>query len=48
MQRRALMQWMAAAGIVPGAAYAQTAAALRPGKPFAGTTVNVLSVVDAA
>ena len=45
MQRRALMQWMAAAGIVPGAAYAQTAAALRPGKPFAGTTVNVLSVV---
>ncbi len=45
MQRRALMQWMAAAGIVPGAAYAQTTAALRPGKPFAGTTVNVLSVV---
>ena len=45
MQRRALMQWMAAAGIVPGAAYAQTAAALRPGKPCAGTTVNVLSVV---
>jgi multiple sugar transport system substrate-binding protein len=39
------MQWMAAAGIVPGAACAQTAAALRPGKPFAGTTVNVLSVV---
>ncbi len=45
MQRRALMQWMAAAGIVPGAAYAQNTAALRPGKPFAGTTVNVLSVV---
>jgi multiple sugar transport system substrate-binding protein len=45
MQRRALMQWMAAAGVVPGAAYAQTTAALRPGKPFAGTTVNVLSVV---
>jgi multiple sugar transport system substrate-binding protein len=39
------MQWMAAAGVVPGAAYAQTTAALRPGKPFAGTTVNVLSVV---
>ena len=45
MQRRALMQWMAAAGIVPGAAYAQNTAALRPGKPYAGTTVNVLSVV---
>lgn len=45
MQRRALMQWMAAAGIVPGAAYAQSTAALRPGKPYAGTTVNVLSVV---
>jgi multiple sugar transport system substrate-binding protein len=45
MQRRALMQWMAAAGIAPGAAYAQSRAALRPGKPYAGTTVNVLSVV---
>ena len=45
MQRRALMQWMAAAGIVPGAAYAQNTAALRPGKPYAGSTVNVLSVV---
>ena len=45
MQRRALMQWMAAAGIVPGVGYAQNSAALRPGKPFAGTTVNVLSVV---
>jgi multiple sugar transport system substrate-binding protein len=39
------MQWMAAAGIVPGAAYAQNTAALRPGKPYAGSTVNVLSVV---
>lgn len=45
MQRRALMQWMAAAGVVPGAAYAQNTSALRSGKPYAGTTVNVLSVV---
>lgn len=45
MQRRTWMQWMAAAGIAPGLAHAQSTAALRPGKPFAGATVNVLSVV---
>ena len=48
MNRREWMQWSAAAtGLgLPALGSAQTAsAALRPGKPFAGQTVNVLSVV---
>lgn len=47
MNRRDLMQWSAATALGLhglGSAHAQSAA-LRPGKPFAGQTVNVLSVV---
>ena len=46
MQRRHLMQWAAAsAGLGPLASAAQAQAALKPGKPYAGATVNVLTVV---
>jgi multiple sugar transport system substrate-binding protein len=45
MQRRELIQLMAATGFTPLLGHAQTTAALKPGKPYAGTTINVLSVV---
>lgn len=45
MKRRDLMKLAAAGGLVPGVAGAQSGPALTPGKPFAGATVNVLSVV---
>ena len=46
LNRRTWMQWSAAAAAVPhlGAAHAQSAS-LKPGKPYAGQTVNILSVV---
>ena len=46
MQRRHLMQWAAAgAGLGSLAPAARAQAALKPGKPYAGATVNVLTVV---
>jgi multiple sugar transport system substrate-binding protein len=46
MKRRDLMKLAAVGGLLPAAASSQSkSAALKPGKPFAGTTVNVLSVV---
>jgi multiple sugar transport system substrate-binding protein len=48
MQRRQLMQWTAAAGCSPWALWAPSASAqasLKPGKPYAGTTLSVLTVV---
>ena len=48
MKRREWMQWSAAAATfgLPGLGYGQAqTAALKPGKPYAGQTVNVLSVV---
>ncbi len=46
MKRRDLMKLAAVGGLLPAAASAQPkGAALKPGKPYAGTTVNVLSVV---
>ena len=46
MQRRQLIQWAATtAGLSAAAAHAQSSAALKPGKPYAGATVNVLTVV---
>lgn len=47
MNRRELMQWSAAAatlGLPSLGAFAQTSL-LKPGKPYAGQTVNVLTVV---
>jgi multiple sugar transport system substrate-binding protein len=46
MKRRELIRMAAASGLIPAAAPAfASTPALRPGKPFAGTTINVLSVV---
>jgi multiple sugar transport system substrate-binding protein len=46
MKRRDLMKLAAVGSLLPAAASSQSkSAALKPGKPFAGTTVNVLSVV---
>ena len=46
MQRRQLMQWAAAgAGLGSLAPAARAQATLKPGKPYAGSTVNVLTVV---
>ena len=46
MDRRQLIQSaMAAAGLSAAGVQAQSSAMLKPGKPFAGQTVNVLSVV---
>ena len=46
MKRRDLIKLATAGGLLPAPALAQaSASALRPGKPFAGSTVNVLSVV---
>ena len=46
MQRRELIKAAAAGGLVPaGLAGRAHASALKPGKPYAGATVNVLSVV---
>ena len=47
MNRRELMQWSAAAatlGLPSLSAFAQSSL-LKPGKPYAGQTVNVLTVV---
>lgn len=46
MKRRDLMKLAAVGSLLPAVASSQSkSAALKPGKPFAGTTVNVLSVV---
>jgi multiple sugar transport system substrate-binding protein len=46
MKRRDLMKLAAVGSLLPAAASSQSkSAALKPGKPFAGTTVNLLSVV---
>ena len=45
MDRRQIIQAAAAAGLAATGLRAHAAAALKPGKPYAGQTVNVLSVV---
>lgn len=46
MKRRELIRLAAAGGLLPACAFAQNSGVtLKPGKPYAGATVNVLSVV---